>query len=74
MRVTPMTPILLTNCGMVKKPEKWSQEANSIKLEGIYETNKQNIVQTRMKGKKTRKEREEKTMHEREKLVSHAKE
>ena len=45
MRVTPMTPILLTNCGMVKKPEKWSQEeANSIKLEGIYETNKQNIV------------------------------
>lgn len=45
MTVTPMTPILLTNCGMVKKPEKWSQEeAKSIRLEGIYETIKQIIV------------------------------
>ena len=50
MRVTPMTPILLTNWGMVKKPEKWNhEEANSKKLEGISEPIKQNIVNKQLK-------------------------
>lgn len=46
MTVTPMTPILLTNWGIVKKPEKQNKEANKTKLEGISETIKKNVTYT----------------------------